>query len=176
MKNTLLLLLFSIQYFLIGQTTNQFDAEGKKHGIWKLFLDHKGAKLNDSIGAVYFRYTYYDHGVHVYPMGNFIGKGGRIEENGLAKSTTGIKMLDGEYKCFDKKGKLNYIHTFKDGVYVSYKEYYPNGKLHTFFDYTKHYKDQPYSWYLIEYKKNGDVKYEDFVRKDDTGKWPNMRG
>jgi len=54
------------------------DSNGKKDGKWILYFDAKGDKVKDSTTAVYWRYTYYDHGVHIYPMGGFIGKNGKI--------------------------------------------------------------------------------------------------
>src|SRR3990167_2183285 len=98
-----------------GQTEplNQVDSNGKKDGKWILYFDAKGDKVKDSTTAVYWRYTYYDHGVHIYPMGGFIGKNGKIEEPTDSKQTGKIKRLDGEYKCYEN-GKLKFIHTFKD--------------------------------------------------------------
>ena len=160
-----------------GQTEplNQVDSNGKKDGKWILYFDAKGDKVKDSTTAVYWRYTYYDHGVHIYPMGGFIGKNGKIEEPTDSKQTGKIKRLDGEYKCYEN-GKLKFIHTFKDGEYISYKEFYPSGQLLSFFDYTKHYEGQPHSWYIYTYDKNGKVTYEGWTKKDENGKWPKMRG
>ena len=160
-----------------GQTEplNKLDNTGKKDGKWVLYLDNKGDKLKDSVGAAYWRYTYYDHGVHIYPMEGFITKDGKIE-SADNKQAGKIKMLDGEYKCYDSKGHLRFIHVFKNGEYISYKEFYTSGELQEYFDYTKHYEGQPHSWYIYTYDKTGKVTYEGWTKKDETGHWPAMAG
>ncbi len=159
-----------------AEPLNQLDNAGKKDGKWILYLDYKGDKVKDSVDAAYWRFTYYDHGVHIYPMGGFISKNGKIESTGDKEQTNKIKMLDGEYKCFDNKGHLQFIHVFKNGNYVSYKEFYPSGELHTYFDYTEHYEAQPHSWYMYTYDKTGKVTYEGWTKKDEKGHWPSMAG
>ncbi|MCW3085278.1 MAG: hypothetical protein JWP12_2644 [Bacteroidetes bacterium] len=170
-----ILLSFSAAY---SQTEplNQLDSAGKKDGKWILYLDYKGDKLKDSVDAAYWRYTYYDNGVHIYPMEGFISENGKIESTGNSKQTSKIKILDGEYKCFDSEGHLRFIHVFKNGEYISYKEFYKSGALQEYFDYTKHYEGQPHSWYIYTYDKTGEVTYEGWTKKDANGHWPPMRG
>ncbi|MBL7891316.1 MAG: hypothetical protein JNL63_01700 [Bacteroidia bacterium] len=156
---------------------NQLDSAGNKDGKWILYLDFKGDKVKDSSNAFYYRYTYYDHGIHIYPMGGFIGKNGKIESTTNDNHQTGkIKLLNGEYRCFDNKGRLIFIHVFKNGEYVSYKEFYKTGELQTYFDYTKHCNEQPRSWYIYSYDKKGIITYTECVSKNKNGKWPKMRG
>jgi hypothetical protein len=177
MKIRPLILLILFAPLIYGQTEplNQLDSTGKKHGKWVLYLDAIGGKLKDSANAVYWRYTWYDHGVHIQPMGDFIGKKGRIESNSSIQ-TGKCNILDGEYKCFDSNGRLRFVHFFSNGEYAFYKEFGTKGNLVTFFDYTKHADGQPHSWYMYTYDKNGNVNYEGFVKKDLKGKWPRMRG
>lgn len=160
-----------------GQTEqlNQLDSNGKKDGKWILYLNGYGEKVRDSATAVFWRYTYYDHGTHIYPMGGFIGKNGKIESSSESKQTGKIKMLDGEYKCFEK-GTLKFIHTFKAGEYISYKEFFSTGQICSYFDYTKHFERQPHSWYMYTYDKTGKVTYEGWIKKNEKGQWPKMRG
>jgi len=172
-------LLISLSAFSFSQAEklNQFDDKGKKDGKWILYLDSKWNKLKDSTTAVYCRYTYYDHGVHSYPM----GAGGKKNwicirmGDGIQKIGKMI-LLDGEYRWSDPKGRTIYIHTLKNGEYLSYKEYYESGELHEFFDYTKHFEGQPLSWYIYVYDKKGKVTYEGWTKKDEKGNWPVMRG
>ena len=174
--------IFIISTFVLGLTVaygqteplNQLTSDGKKDGKWILYLDSKGDKVKDSTTAVYWRYTYYDHGIHIYPMGGFTGKKGEIGSPDN-KQAGKIKMLDGEYKCYEN-GKLKFIHTFKEGEYISYKEYFSSGQLCTYFDYTKHFDGQPHSWYMYTYDKTGKATYEGWVKKDEQGNWPKMRG
>src|SRR4051812_11168604 len=83
----------------IGQT----DLQGKKDGKWIIYLD-KNWKQVDSSSALYYRYTFYDKGTNIYPMGPSGGKNYKLESTGSGK------QLDGEYKWFDAKGKLSSVH------------------------------------------------------------------
>ena len=70
-------------------------------------------------------------------------------------------MLDGEYSWYNSKGKLVCTHVLKNGWYVSFKEYYPStGQLQTFFDYTKKFPGQEYSWWFGTYNKSGKLTFE----------------
>lgn len=61
--------LFLICATLSNAQLNKFDAKGKKHGKWVRYLDKFWNVLEDSTNAVYYRYTFYDAGVNVHPMG-----------------------------------------------------------------------------------------------------------
>jgi hypothetical protein len=168
----LLLLYYSLSSCAQTEKINQLDSAGKKNGRWILYLDAYGEKVADSAMATYYRYTYYDHGVHIYPMGGLTDKKGKI----IASKNNNTKRLDGEYKCLDKNGKIKYIHVFENGEYISYKEFDKSGRLRTFFDYTKHCDNQPHSWYMYLYNDKGDTTYGECIKKDKNGQWPKMRG
>ncbi len=177
LKKHLLSLLLLIVCVFSNAQLNKFDANGKKQGKWVRYLDMYWNTLEDSSKAVYFRYTFYDAGVNVHPMGaGGKHKGWKMRTTVDTAAQKGIKILDGDYRWHDPKGRLMYWHILKDGVYVSYKEYYETGELHTFFDYTKHVDGQPWSWYMIEYNKDGTIKHESFTKKDDKGNWPLLKG
>ncbi|MFI5204436.1 MAG: hypothetical protein ACHQF2_08055 [Flavobacteriales bacterium] len=163
------LLLFLLSNVSFAQTgLNQLDSLGKKHGKWVLYLNALGKDLKNSTGAVYCRYTYYDHGKHLQPMGGFIGKKGKLVSTDTSK-TNGVTLLDGEYKCLDKKGRLRFIHVFKNGEYVSYTEYYKSGIVNSYFDYTKKWGGQEHSWYIYENNKKGKRKYDGYFRNGHRG-------
>lgn len=148
---------------------NQYDANGKKHGKWIVWLDKNWHLAKDSANAVYFRYNYFNHGANVYAMGPW---GGRLE----ARSNSSVKkgnavILDGEYKWYNSKGQLVCEHVLKEGWYVSFKEYYPStGKLQTFFDYTEHDKGQQYSYSMSTYNRKGELKYKGWAYEENGGK------
>lgn len=124
---------FVIAGYSQSLSVNQFDSTGKKDGKWIIYLDKDWNKIEDSTRALFKRYTWYDHGVNIYPMGRCGGRNYKLKPN-----TTGTKALvDGEYKWYDGHGKLSSVHVFQNGEYVSCKEYYTSGELHQFFDYTK---------------------------------------
>lgn len=71
MKKLSLILLFLFALTTIGQAQdlNKYDEKGKKHGKWKVYLDKYWKVLDDSSKAVYYRYTFYDHGENQHQMG-----------------------------------------------------------------------------------------------------------
>lgn len=179
MKTTLLTLLICIglgNAFAQTASLNQYDSANKQNGRWLLYLDANGAKVKDSTTAVYKRYTWFDHGVNTQPMGTFINSDGKIETTGAPAEKGKIVLLNGEYKCYSKQGRLFAIHKFDNGNYISYTEYYPSGTIHTFFDYTKHIDGQEHSWYMAVYDDTGKLINEDYTKKGADGKWPRMKG
>lgn len=177
MRKFTILLLFMATTAAYCQDINKYDNKGKKHGKWIRYMDKNWNTLEDSSKAVFFRYTFYEHGANVHPMGGF-GKNKLWKMKCSTDTSTqkGIKILNGDYKWHDPKGRLMYWHVLKDGVYISYKEFYETGELHQFFDYTKQVEGQPWSWYMIEYNKDGSIKYEEQIKKDENGNWPPMKG
>ena len=175
MRIFLLYALFFSAFALHAQQEplNQRDASGKPDGKWIVYLDAKWNKT-DSSKAVYYRYTWFDHGVNIHPMGP---GSARMETTAdSSKQDRKIKLLDGEYKWYDAKGRLKYMHVFKNGEYVAYKEYYSSGGVQTFIDYTKHCENQPHSWTLYLYDKKGNLTLTSPTCKDKKGQWPKMRG
>lgn len=160
---------FNAGLFAQVEPLNQFDASGKKEGKWPVYLDKNWRKASDSTSAAYCRYTYYDHGTNIYPMGPCGGKGYTLE------TTKADKLLNGEYKWYDSKGRLSSVHMFKDGEYISCKEYFPSGELSQHFDYTKKCDGQAHGWTVFCYNKKGDLILASPTCKDENGKWPVMR-
>lgn len=175
---TSLFLFLGLTFHLFAQTEklNQFDSDGKKDGKWTVYLDANWNKV-DSSKAAYFRYTWFDHGVNLHPMGTGGGKKYKMESSPNRSSQTGkVKILDGEYKWYNGKGQLKYVHVFKNGEYILYKEFYSTGELQTFFDYTKICEGQPHSWTAFLYDKKGNLTITSPTCKDKNGNWPKMRG
>jgi len=136
---------------------NQFDQNGKKDGKWIVYLSEKTWKeVKDSSKAGFYRYTYYDHGVNIYPMGAGGGMNWKCEATpGNAQQKGRLKLLDGEYKWKDKKGRVRFIHILKNGEYVSYMEFYRSGNFAKQFAYLNHYKEQPHTYSISTYDKKG---------------------
>jgi antitoxin component YwqK of YwqJK toxin-antitoxin module len=87
-----------------------------------------------------------------------------------------VKVLDGEYKWTNDKGKTSSVHVLKNGEYVSCKEYYSSGELEQFFDYTKKCAGEIYGWCLFIYDKTGKVTLESWMCREKNGQWPKTRG
>ena len=177
-KTVIAILILCISKMLSAQEEkiNQFDSAGKKHGKWKRYLDAYWNVVDDTNKAVFWRYTFFDHGVNVHPMGAGGKKGWTMESDEKNPSPGKIKMLNGVYTWRDKKGRVIYEHVLLDGVYVSYKEFFKSGKLQTHFDYNKHAEGQPLSWYITVYNESNKIVYEGFTKKNEKGEWPKMRG
>lgn len=147
---------FSITLFAQGEKLNQNDSNGKKDGKWIVYLDANWKETKGKEGAVYYRYTYYDHGVNIFPMGPCGKKNWKLTTPSAdSTKSSEPKMLNGEYKWYDDKGKLVSTHVLKDGEYVSCKEYHSNGNVSQFFDYTRQYKAEPHTYCVILYDKDG---------------------
>ena len=161
MKKTLLILTFFFSAFLAicqtgnTQTLNQRDDKGKKNGTWKLYYNQYWHVVKDSSKAAYYWYTYYDHGLRVYTEAAWGCKTCKFQDSLFSQQTGNIKLLDGKYTWYDKKGNLFSEHYFKNGYPVWWKEYHSNGKLYLLFDYTKKCEGEPYSWWLYQYDKEG---------------------
>jgi hypothetical protein len=166
----ILFLFFCLTGFTYGQqiSLNQLDSAGKKDGKWIVYLDDTWKEVKDSSDAKYCRYTYYEHGINLYPMGT-CGRKGWILAVPAGSSRVGkLTLLDGEYEWHDKKGRLSSAHSFTKGEYVFCKEYYSSGKLMQHFDYTMKYKDQPHTWHMTIYDKKENVKLY-YFRKGNSG-------
>ena len=160
-----------------SEPLNQLDSDGKKHGTWIVWLDKDWKLAKDSMSAVYFRYNYFDHGHSVYAMGSWGGKGNKLEVNTEIDSKKGnANMLDGIYKWYNSKGQLRSEHILKNGNYVSFREYYSDGQIQSYFDYTKHCDTQEHSWYIYTYNKKGEKTSQVCVSADKNGKWLPSRG
>lgn len=175
-KSILTSIILVMTTLVLGQTLslNRLDTKGKKDGKWIVYLDINWKKVDDSTKALYCRYTYFDHGTNIYPMGPCGGKGYKLEPGPTHNKM--IILLDGEYKWFDANGKLSSVHVLKNGEYVSCKEYFSTGELSQHFDYTKKCEGQPHGWSVTVYDKKGNIKLSSMTCKDKNGNWPPMRG
>ncbi|HLP12495.1 MAG TPA: hypothetical protein VK177_11235 [Flavobacteriales bacterium] len=164
MKLVITLFLISFTVAVSAQEKiNQYDANGKKHGKWVVYWDVNW-KNTDSATAVYARYNFFHHGSNLQPMGPCGAKGSKLEEKTRSNEMIGnARLLDGEFKWYDDKGRLRFIFEITKGEFVKYTEYRSSGKLDQVFDYTKHInEDQPHSWYIIGYDKKGNKKNDGY--------------
>lgn len=171
--------IFSVLFILFSficisqEKINQFDFNKRRTGKWLIYLDKDWKRTNDSANASYCRYTWYNDGMNIYPMGPCGQAGYKLE---IPSGSSTSKLLDGEYKWLDAKGKLSSVHVFKKGVYVSCREYYPGGEnVQQFFDYNEKCEGSKHGWKLTVYKKNGDIKMVSPTCPDANGNWPLMR-
>ncbi len=175
MRKLLLLLLFFFSVVAItAQGLNKLDEEGKKQGRWELYYNQYWKVLKDSTNAVYYWYTEYDHGKRVYTEAQWGRKSFKFQDSLFSKQEGKIKLLDGKYTWYDKKGNISSVHVFKNGNPVWWKQYHPNGKIYLYFDYIHKCEDEPLSWCLYIYDKKGELKYTSWVSKGCGGTWTNI--
>jgi len=162
MKTIASLLIFlcaGISSFAQTEVLNRFDDKGKKHGKWTVYLDATWKEVNDSSKALYYRYTYYDHGENIYPMGGVKKNFTLQSSSGKPKPTPGKPhLLDGEYKWLGKDGNVFSIHQLKQGEYIYCKEFFASGKLSQHFEYTKQFKGEAHTYAISVYDKVGQRK------------------
>tara|TARA_R100000951_G_scaffold82588_1_gene70282 strand:- start:58 stop:606 length:549 start_codon:yes stop_codon:yes gene_type:complete len=144
---------------------NQLDKNGEKQGTWIIYLDDLWAET-DSINASYYFYTFYEDDVNTKPNGKSGKKKWKLSPKTDNKST--IVVLDGEYKWTDKNGTVRSIHRFKNGEYLSLKEFDESGKLVQHFDYENQYGDNPHTYRVSIYEEGKEIKY---VMRDGTKGW-----
>lgn len=171
MKRSLFFLfLFAANYVFCQEAINQLDTLGKKNGKWTVYLDERWNELKDSTKAVYYRYTYYDHGANTIPLSS---KG--MSPIAKAEKPSGEILeighpipMDGTYRWSDRKGTIGLQYDVKKGEMVGYREYWRNGKIRLEIDYTHQFMEQPYTyemWFTDKKGKRGHY----FHQK--VGKW-----
>lgn len=148
-----------------ADTLNQYNAEGERTGWWLVYLDEQLKEVKDSSKATHLKYTIYKGKFDYYNMGTIGSKKSPVifpESDTLL--VNGLKLLNGEYRSNHKNGQTQFILVAKNGVFVDYKEFYPNGQLKTHFDYTEVCGEKPYQWCIYMYEKDGALKYKGYSR------------
>lgn len=170
MKTYFYLLVFLGNSAFSQEQINQFDNNGKKHGLWEIYESAQWKDLPSPEGAEYIRYTYYDHGTDLSSMGQLAMKKHKIVHEGPKEETLkGLKLMSGTYKVYDPKGNLQFIHELKDGHYTAYKEFGKKGELKTDIDFTQRYMEQPHTYKITSYDKKGVTVF--FFQNTDKWGW-----
>lgn len=159
-------------------TLSKYNANGKKNGYWKVYLDDS-LITTDSAHAKYYCIDYYDNGKLIIDGidSRRTPKNIRLASSNLNVSKWPI-ALNGECEYYVKQRgvKTKVVSTFKNGVVLNMKVYqkYPRKDtdycMYEFCDYTRHFENQRGSYYY-EYRdckwKNG---WSYWYRKD-KAKW-----
>ncbi len=167
MKVFIILLFFiSIQEIVMGQNfaINQLNEKGKKTGKWLIYLDENWKEVKDTNASIYKYYDEYLNGKPLIGIGKIKHKN-RLEEP--AKNNG--KLLNGEYKWFKKDNSLLEKFYFRNGELVNSQEYKKNNEVEFYFDYTISYDNNPYSYGMYYYMKNGLSPF--FILKDGKRGW-----
>jgi len=164
MKKSIFLLFFMAITISINAQTNQFDSNGKRHGLWKKYYSNGHLKYAGT----------FNHGKEVGTFKHYAITGSKqpiivrkFELNSDIAMVTFYNLngnieSKGKMKGKNKIGKWIYYH--KDGKSIMVEENYLNGKLDG--DYKTFYPDGKPT--IIAHYKNGklDGKYQRFSIKN----------
>jgi len=174
MKKISILLLFILPFTNTIAQTNQFDANGKKHGIWKKYYKNGNLKYTGKFNhgkevGTFKNYSILDtkHPIIIRvfePNSNithvrFYNLNGKIESEGQMQGKNKI----GKWIYYHKDGKSimieeNYLNGKLNG---DYKTFYPTGKPTVIAQYKNGKLEGKYQRYSIKNKI-----YEDFTYKN----------
>ena len=115
------------QLIFNGDTVNQRDSNGKKHGRWAAYLDAYGQTTKKLENAkFYYIYNYY-HGQSMLILKLWFPYSGSADSwRSLINENTEKEfpiLLDGEYKWYTKFGQVKSIAKFENGILVFLKVY-----------------------------------------------------
>lgn len=141
---------------------------------WLIYLDSNLKMVTDTSMPTYSRYTYFVNGQDIYPqMKHYIGKNFQLKITNN-ENVSGTK-LNGTYSWYDSNGKLSSEHVYKNGEYISIKEFDKKGRLRQKFDFTVHSNNDPLSYCVYQFNKKSNKIKTHFFEKDKNGNWPRMR-
>jgi hypothetical protein len=155
---TLFISLFVINVF--GQPAiRSLNKNGKRQGKWPVYLDNKWRSVKDTVNPTFIAYDKYVNGR------SYCALIGKYKMPFRYETTASGKLLNGEYKWYDKKNRLKAVYVFENGETVTIDQYRKNGELEFHFDFKIIYDNNPYTygmyWY---YPKTGESVF--FIRKD----------
>lgn len=140
----------------------------EKQGPALVYLDAAWFKVKDSTKAAYCRYTYFEKGQDIYPMGPRDRKWTLKHSGDETRMPCGAKLLNGEYVWVDKKGRTRSIDHFDAGHYVKYQWFYKSGQINQVFNYREHWRDEAHTYQVKLYSKTGREKIY-YMRKGPNG-------
>jgi antitoxin component YwqK of YwqJK toxin-antitoxin module len=168
------ILLFSLVLFRLLSVSqdnriNQFDSNGKRSGKWLIYVDKNWKEVKDTNVASFKLYELFLNGKANYHL---IGK--RKHEGKLESSIDTInKLLDGDFKWYDKQGLLTDWYIFNKGDIVMHKYFSKNGDIKEYSDYNITYDNEPYSFgmYLNNYRRDQQNTYTFFIYRNGNRDW-----
>lgn len=146
-------------------TINRFDSTGKKHGTWVVYWNANWKEISDSNKAAYARYTYFENGKDLQPIGSCEKSWTLVQTKGNNQQNSRIKQLDGVYTWSNSKGTTRCIASFKSGFCLYYKWYYPSGSPQYTIEYMEKWHKQPHSYLISSYDKSGIVTYSYWCKR-----------
>ena len=160
-----------------GQNAScQINDYGKNKAI-TVFLNESWKVVENNKDASFLRYEYLIDDKffpqEIYYSDNYEIK---FDTNSQITTPDGIIILSGEYKWYDKHGRLLSHEKYQNGFRVWTKSYrwgffnrkLTGKKIHEYFDYSKMYENQPGTFYKELFDKKGN-KSMWFLRNGEKG-------
>ena len=168
MKYVYISILLIYCFVVFGQPSalNQFNGSGKRQGKWLIYIDKNWKEVKDTNLYVYKFYDEYLNGKPLIGIGK-IKHNERLEE----PTENEDKFLNGEYKWIKKNNTLLEKHFFRNGELVNSQYYKKNNVVEYYIDYTITYENNPYTYGMYYYMKNGLSPF--FIFKNGTRGWAN---
>lgn len=175
-KDNLLLFLFlmtisqvCLAQEAISDTLNRRNAKNKKDGLWLVYLD-KNASIVDKEDACFYGYEMYDNGEWVmFFKANNNRKYKNIIFNGIKGETGNPLLLYGTFFFYDKKGRLIYEETYRDGMPLLLLSYGYDIEgviiMKEILDYSKPYNNVQ-GTFFYEYYSFGELKSSGYFKKN----------
>ncbi len=161
-------------------TLNRFSENGKKEGIWKVYLDQYLNPVDSVQKAYFYAFERYDQGQIVfkfykekYTLNDSIAYSQPLSELGNPI------VLNGTYKWFEPNGQIMKQYEFKNGFPMYYKsyQYYANDPKKCGYneirDWSKKYNDLAGSYYYEAFW-DGKLLVVGWFKKDKK-KWKLMK-
>ena len=155
-----------------SDTLNKRNANDKKNGYWKVYLDDK-SNPTDSVNAYFFGLELYDNGEGVF---QYFKAKWKKQQRLVFEGTTPRKgfpvAIKGKFTWYDKKNKLSAEETYDNGQPIYLKSFgCDDSRPYEDLDFTKKYNNIPGTYFYQEYSRscseNKIVKY--WFRKGDGG-------
>ncbi|MBP6755061.1 MAG: hypothetical protein KA210_02855 [Bacteroidia bacterium] len=156
MKQIFSLFFILIAYTLFSQvdTLNRYSNNGKKDGVWKVFLNQYLIPI-DSSNAYFFAYERYDNGQIVFEFyrENLSWKDFSFKYSKPLPKIGYPEELNGRVECFEPNGEIMFQYDFHNGfpIYYKYYQYYADNPKKCGYneikDWSKKYNDLAGSYY-----------------------------
>ncbi|MBL4705591.1 MAG: hypothetical protein JKY54_13795 [Flavobacteriales bacterium] len=157
---------------------NQKNKAGKLVGLWIRYLDEN---LNpvDSAHAVYYGFEHYLDGVPTFTFESNRWRTNYEVSANIPIPAIGLPvLLHGTFNWTSEAGHLIDTETYVRGRPLSIRSFSPNEDGVSCFsevlDFTKHYKDQPHSWFFEELGCDDKVLKQYWMRAGKRG-WRKYR-
>lgn len=159
----------------IGQSTfANINNDSIPHEKSLIYLDSNLNVVTDNSNAVFSYYTYLINGKNIYPkLKNYSGNNYELKMK--LNNSSMDKKLNGIITYFDSKGRMSSQHTFKNGEYISIKEFDKKGRLQQYFDFREKSSCDSLSYCVYQNSKKRTSIKSFYIQRNENGEWPRTK-